>query len=191
VYLVVNIILHNQFYIIYQYISNNQITMRNTLCLIFAFFLFHAAAMAQEPANMKGMTERHNFWRAKLGIAPLTWSNELAKYAQNWANELAAKGCELEHSNGQYGENIYWYSATVKNTQQVVDSWASEAKFYDHNRQVCKGSWDKCGHYTQVIWENTTQVGCAKVTCESGAEIWVCAYDPAGNMDGEKAYKKK
>lgn len=166
--------------------------MRNTLCLIFAVLLLaNHSAMAQEPANMKGITERHNFWRAKLGIAPLTWSNELAQYAQKWADKLAAQGCDLVHSGGKYGENIYWYSDKVDNPKQAVDAWASEQKFYDHDRQVCRGSWDKCGHYTQLIWENTTQVGCAKATCENGAEIWVCSYNPPGNWQGQKAYKKK
>jgi len=163
--------------------------MRNTLCLLFACSLLCAVAMAQEPDNMKGITERHNFWRAKLGIAPLTWSNELAEYAQNWANKLAARGCILEHSKSQYGENIYW-SSYRSLPEDVVDSWASEQKYFNHDNQECKTG-AVCGHYTQIIWEDTKMVGCAKAVCEDGSEVWVCFYSPAGNVLGQKPYKKK
>ena len=40
------------------------------------------------------------------------------------------------------------------------------------------------GHFTQVVWRGTTQVGCGHSQCK-GNDIWVCNYDPAGNWDGQ------
>ena len=63
-----------------------------------------------EPENMKGMLAAHNKYRSELGIPNLVWSNKLAASSQKWANELQRRGCEIEHSDSQYGENIAWNS---------------------------------------------------------------------------------
>ena len=149
-----------------------------------------------EPADMVGITARHNFWRAQLGIAPLTWSNELAAFAQEWANELKRRGMKMEHRprtgkfTQKYGENIYWSQGMQNSTSAGVDSWADERKSFDFDTQLCKGEWYVCGHYTQLIWENSTQVGCAKVVVDD-QEIWLCNYNPPGNYTGQKPYVKK
>ncbi|MFN7117691.1 MAG: CAP domain-containing protein [Saprospiraceae bacterium] len=142
------------------------------------------------PARMQGMLERHNYWRSQLGIADLTWSDELAAFAQEWANKLA-KTCNMKHrQKSPYGENIYWKSA-ASNPTEVVDAWASEQQYFNHKTQQCKGEWSVCGHYTQLIWENTKRVGCAVAVCKDGGEIWVCNYDPPGNYIGQKPYTPK
>ena len=52
-----------------------------------------------------------------------------------------------------------------------------------------RGQWEDVGHYTQVIWRDTTQVGCALVTVASGEdEILVCRYLDGGNVTGQKTY---
>lgn len=145
----------------------------------------------REPNAMKGITERHNYWRAELGLPPLRWSNELAKVAQNWANELKKRGCEMEHSTNKYGENIYWYKGSKRSSpQKAVDAWAAEKQYFNFEKLECNGHWSKCGHYTQLIWENTKKVGCGVAYC-GDEEIWVCNYEPAGNVVGQKPYRKK
>ncbi len=149
-----------------------------------------AFAQSEEPPRMKGMVERHNYWRSQLGIGELVWSSELAAFAQEWANKLA-KSCNMKHrQKSPYGENIYWKSA-ASNPSEVVDAWASEQQYFNFTTQKCKGDWSKCGHYTQVIWENTKKVGCAVAVCKDGGEIWVCNYDPPGNYIGQKPYAIK
>jgi uncharacterized protein YkwD len=139
------------------------------------------------PDRMKGMVERHNYWRNQLGIGDLVWSDELAVFAQEWANNLA-KSCKMKHrQKSPYGENIFWTSAS-SNPQEVVDAWGSEEQYFNHKTQKCKGDWSVCGHYTQLIWEKTKKVGCAVAVCTGGGEIWVCNYDPPGNYIGQKPY---
>ena len=43
------------------------------------------------------------------------------------------------------------------------------------------------GHFTQLVWQNTTKLGCGAKACEEGggdAPGWylVCEYDPPGNV---------
>jgi pathogenesis-related protein 1 len=152
-------------------------------------------SVKDEPENMKGMIDQHNVWRAKVGVSSLKWSDELASYAQVWANHLAEKGCEMQHRprsgefTQKYGENIYWCSGMKATPQAVVDSWASELADFNVKKLECnKGK--VCGHYTQVIWSSTLEVGCAMARC-GNQEIWVCNYNPPGNWVGQKPYSPK
>jgi pathogenesis-related protein 1 len=140
------------------------------------------------PSQISEMVEKHNYWRGKLGIGKVSWSAEVAKYAQEWAEKLALQGCNLRHrQNGKYGENIFWAMGIKITPSTVVDDWADERKDFNHHTQECNNG-NNCGHYTQVIWANTNQIGCGMARCKDGAEIWVCNYDPPGNYMGEKPY---
>jgi len=131
--------------------------------------------------------ERHNYYRSRVGAPQIHWSKELADYAQAWANKIASK-CQLVHSSGSYGENIYWTSGSATE-EEVVDYWASEEVYFNHkNLTYVKGRSYKSGHYSQVIWAKSLWLGAGKATCKNGGEIWVCSYNPPGNVIGERAY---
>ena len=154
------------------------------------------------------MLSAHNDWRSKVGSPALTWSNSLQTEAQNWANKLKAKGCGMKHSTGSSGENLYWASAKKSasskdaagnwiwnNTLQTVsdkhvtDSWGNEQQWYDYASNQCNAPAGKsCGHYTQVVWKDTKEVGCANAVCDDFSQVWVCNYAPAGNYVGQKPY---
>ena len=171
--------------------------MRNKLVrfsLTFSIFILSQAAPIpnSEPAKMQGMVDRHNYWRSKVGTTPVVWSDKVATFAQAWATELAKRGCEMEHRprkgkwNGSaYGENIYWSSGIKNQAMDVVDDWASEVVYYDSISGKCKN--DVCGHYTQLVWNKTTEIGCGMAKC-GNQEIWVCNYNPPGNYIGQKPY---
>ena|SRR5689334_12112987 len=133
------------------------------------------------------MVKQHNVWREKVGCPPLKWSKDLAKYAQEWADQLAKRGCEMKHRPpDKYGENIFWSSGLTNKSDYVVDAWGSEIEFYNEKKNSCKSN-EVCGHYTQVVWCTTTEVGCGMAKC-GGEEIWVCNYNPPGNWVGERPY---
>ena len=142
---------------------------------------------------MLGIVERHNYWREKVGVPPLKWSTKLARVAQKWANHLAEQGCKMYHSprnkgrkyGNIYGENLYWSNGVENTSSSAVDAWASEIQYFNETTGKCKGG--ICGHYTQLVWRNTTQVGCAMAIC-GHTEIWVCNYNPSGNWKGQRPY---
>ncbi|MCA9661404.1 MAG: hypothetical protein KC486_23900 [Myxococcales bacterium] len=138
-----------------------------------------------EPAALAGITEAHNKVRAAHKVGPLTWSPELAAFAQEWADTLKGAGCDLRHrDNPPYGENLFAITGAPANPDQVVGDWAAEEANYDYKRGRCKGV---CGHYTQVVWAKSERLGCAMARC-GDSEVWVCNYDPPGNFVGERPY---
>lgn len=135
----------------------------------------------------RDMVAAHNRVRATVGVPPLTWSNKLAAVAQEWADHLLSTG-EFSHrpKPNTYGENIYEAWGTVDTAAAVVDYWASEAKDFDAAKNKCR-SGAVCGHYTQLVWRNTKQVGCA-VAGGLKRQVWVCNYDPPGNWVRQHPY---
>jgi pathogenesis-related protein 1 len=146
---------------------------------------FASPVQGQPPPSMpQAMLEAHNVIRARVGAPLLVWSDDLAEVAQDWANHLIATG-GLSHSpNNIYGENIYTISGGMATPHDVVDLWANEARGYDIRSNSCSGV---CGHYTQIVWGKTRVVGCA-VADAPRREIWVCNYDPPGNVIGYRPY---
>lgn len=154
-----------------------------------------SAATSNPSLDPAAMLAAHNQWRSKTGVPALKWSNDLTASAQKWADQLARSGCKMKHSTGKYGENIYWAGAAQRSDgtssvqqiidQNAVDAWGNEVQDYDYASNSCHGV---CGHYTQVVWKSTTEVGCGMAVCSDKGQLWVCQYTPRGNMVGEKPY---
>lgn len=131
----------------------------------------------------------HNELRASVKAPLLEWSIDLSKNAATWAATLATQGCKLQHSkNSPYGENLFMGSSDDKDeaVMDAVESWGSEQQDYS-GEPLNKGVWSVAGNYTQMVWRNTTHLGCAKVACDDKL-IVVCHYSPVGNVMGEKPY---
>jgi uncharacterized protein YkwD len=140
--------------------------------------------------QIQAILDAHNGYRAQVGVPPLQWSESLAASAQNWANHLAATGT-LVHSQGPYGENLAeggppgTFSVT-----QLVDIWGNEKQFFTEGTFPAvstTGNWEDVGHYTQVVWRNTTEVG-GGLASGQGFDFLVCQYLPQGNVDGQTVF---
>ncbi|MEY3220594.1 MAG: hypothetical protein RIT27_1951 [Pseudomonadota bacterium] len=154
-------------------------------------------ATALNNTQQQEMVSAHNNWREKVGSPSLVWSSKLADVAQTWADHLKTQNCKMQHSTNNYGENLYWasplsYSDGRKVAQNIsptkaVDSWGNEVKDYTYDSNSCTMG-KMCGHYTQVVWKTTTEVGCGMAICGDFSQVWVCNYNPAGNYRGQKPY---
>jgi pathogenesis-related protein 1 len=140
----------------------------------------------------------HNKWRKSVGVPALRWSSALARDAQAWAEVLSKKSCKMRHAKQrQYGENIFWASAQrwsdgrreVQNIsgEAVVNNWGSEVRDYNYKKNKCHRG-RQCGHYTQVVSRRTQKVGCGMAVCPDKGQVWVCRYDPPGNIAGHRPY---
>ncbi len=170
-----------------------------TIVLSFLFIEVNAQTLENKTGSKVTKTDAqaaldfHNKARSDVGVPGLTWSNELAKFAQEWADHLASKGCDMEHRphSGKwaqkYGENIFWGKGMDYSALDASKSWYSEIDDYTYGI-VNDSNWNKTGHYTQMVWKNTTQVGIALAKCSDGAIIIVANYNPAGNYMGEAPY---
>ncbi|MBU6207745.1 MAG: SCP-like extracellular [Alphaproteobacteria bacterium] len=134
-----------------------------------------------------------NVERQRLGIAPLRWNAQLARDANVWAQYLARYDrTDLPHdqrSRNNEGENLWTGTIHDYTPEEMVGSWIDERKDYRPGvfPYVSRtGDWEDVGHYTQIIWEDTREVGCA-LAHNSLDEFLVCRYAKPGNWDGQTA----
>ena len=128
----------------------------------------------------------HNAYRAEVSVPPLSWSPELAASAQAWAEDMASSG-RFRHSNSRYGENIWAGTANAYSLRDMVKSWGDEKADFEYGTGTNSRNGGVVGHYTQIIWRNSTQVGCG-LASGGGTEYFVCQYNPPGNYVGQQPY---
>ena len=147
-------------------------------------WLFGAMVTLGQTPVQRDLLAAHNAVRAKVKAPPLTWSRTLESSARQWAEKLLATGEFGHRPDSSYGQNLFEIRGRTASATQVVENWASEARDYDAASNRCRGV---CGHYTQIVWRNTRQVGCA-VAGTARRQVWVCDYDPPGNVVGQRPF---
>lgn len=126
--------------------------------------------------------------------------------SENLRNSAAAvaASCNFQHSGwNDVGENLFvgteapdktyseWLYDRNWTLENAVADWAYEARYLTiySTTTYCEGGVSNCGHYTQIMWEDTTHVGCATQFCPNGvanfssreSTLIVCHYSPQGN----------
>ncbi len=148
------------------------------------------------------------------GLPPLPavrWNCDVAAVAQTWANQ--SRGTQGHSTNAwrqqqfaartglrgnaaALGENLAWAGGSAPSVVQPVvkgvTDWDDERQLYNHSNGDCNGV---CGHYTQIIWRESTQIGCGVVRDQirfpGGDRTWPhgyflnCNYHNVGNMNGD------
>ena len=164
------------------------------LILTFATWRSYAQprkAIANDTAFISSMLQLHNSCRAELKLPALIWSPALAADAATWSKHLAKinNGEHDQTIRGQEGENLWWGTAGAYSYGEMVGYWINEKNSFVY------GAFPNCstsrsaivGHYTQIVWKNTTAVGCA-MSSNGKTDFLVCRYSAPGNIIGETPY---
>jgi hypothetical protein len=154
--------------------------------LVFSMSGANAALRAQvgPSADEQALLAAHNEARAKHCVPPMRWSAQLAAAAQSWVNKCTHNPqypalFEHDPQRGTAGENLAWGPSLT--ARQAADLWYKEIGNYNFAAPVYSSA---VGHFTQLVWRATTQVGCAKAACGK-IVLWSCRYSPPGNMNAQ------
>jgi hypothetical protein len=131
----------------------------------------------------------HNAERARASVPPLVWDDALGTAAATYATQMAMTG-RFAHSDRAArpgtGENLWMGTHGAFTVEAMVGGWSSEKRFFMPGifPNVSRtGSWEDVGHYTQMIWPQTSKVGCA-LASTTRIDYLVCRYAYKGNIDG-------
>jgi hypothetical protein len=120
----------------------------------------------------------------------MAWSSTIAASAQAFTTN-----CVFADTTDQYGSNAFAGTGTYT-PAEVVAAWVGEDADYDYASNTCQPPPAQCGHYTQVVWRTSVELGCGMTNCTANNpfggsgqwQLWVCNYSPPGNYVGEKPY---
>ena len=134
----------------------------------------------------------HNTLRTKHRVGKLTKLQAIATMAQKTATNCA-KIKTLQHSQDKYnnqpvGQNLY-VKTNAPSANDVMQGWYyKEEPNYNYSTGKSKNG-GVIGHFTQVVWKSTTQIGCAVATgtylAYQNSYYVCCNYFPAGNYIGQ------
>ena len=151
---------------------------------------FSMGAMGLDMNFDERILHAHNHEREALGIEPLRWNAQLAQSAQYWATSLAVND-HFQHAPADranpFGENLWAGTKGYFSPEAMVHAWAREKQNFRPGRfpaNSTTGNVADVGHYTQMIWRATHEVGCARAT-GTKVDILVCRYTQAGNFQGQ------
>lgn len=170
-----------------------QLTIRSimSVAVLLSSPLLTGGTTARADFNQR-LLAAHNAERALVGVPPLAWDDHLAAEARTWANQLAASG-RFEHSPDKpgeepEGENLWAGTPRAFSPEAMVGLWIAEKKDYHPGvfpNNSRSGDIEHVGHYTQLIWRGSGEVGCA-TAIGAAEEYLVCRYTRAGNIYGER-----
>ncbi|KAI1424448.1 CAP domain-containing protein [Xylaria sp. FL1777] len=121
-----------------------------------------------------------NAYRKAHNASAMVWNATLASFASAYlAGDKVGAGCAFAHSGGPYGENL---AIGYGNATASVEAWGDEGHKYDYGSP---GFSEDTGHFTQLVWKNTSDVGCGRRLCDGKGWYLACEYWPRGNIIGD------
>ena len=133
------------------------------------------------------LLETHNQKRALHGVQKLTANPRLDQIAQRYADKLAQTN-SFQHSGDKFdgqpmGENLFMQGGRQMTGDYCTNSWYDEIKDYNFNNPERKTG--VVGHFTQLVWKGSREVGFGCGVSSDGAYYIVANYFPAGNYVGD------
>lgn len=111
----------------------------------------------------------------------------MCDYAREWAEQIAKDGKMTHRPDCMYGENIFmmWSSdpSALPTAREVCKKWYDEINDYNF---TLESRTLKAGHFTQMIWKESTNMGIAIAKGKHSGKTYVVAnYNPKGNFIGK------
>ena len=152
-----------------------------------------AGASDQQSNFEDRLVAAHNREREAIGVKPLHWNPALAADAAKWARHLVRVGHLVHYQEAPddmdpQGENLWAGTKGYYGLESMVGLWVAEKKNYKPGvfpANSRTGELEDVGHYTQLIWRTTHEVGCA-VARGPRDDFLVCRYAEGGNVIGER-----
>ncbi len=157
------------------------------ILFFYSFFICNINSLDLEKIRAE-ILETHNYHRKRHQVDILVRNAEIEAVAQADSDHLAEID-EMKHSgNKKYGENLFycWASRGIcVSGKTSSQSWYDEVKDYDYNNP---GFAMNTGHFTQLVWKGSKQIGCG-ASCNNSNKCYVtCNYYPPGSSIGQFAY---
>jgi len=135
---------------------------------------------------IQGSLKKHNYFRALHGVPNLIHNAELSKLSQSYAEKLASND-SFEHSNCKWGtkkvgENLFMCGGYKCTPEMSSQNWYDEITDYDFNKSEFSSD---TGHFTQLIWKSSKEVGFGLAQSKRGNWYSVANYYPPGNYLGK------
>ena len=169
--------------------------------VILATFLSSKPVMSQSidlGTLNKAALAQHNAYRAKHGVPAMTLDPTVSATAQAWAEKLAETDTFEHEKPNKYGENLYVTYSTASSmdakalAEEAIKGWYDEIEKYSFDQP---GFTSGTGHFTQVVWKGSTQLGCGAAQGTSvqdgtkfNAFYVACRYNPPGNLNTAEAF---
>ena len=174
-------------------------------------------------ANQQSILDIHNRERTAVGVPALVWSDSLAADALGYLEKMVAENQGkvwptpppdvklIRHDPNipsTQGENLAYYSRAsspdppkAPSLERLVGGWVAEKSNIPPGFTGARYDLEPpIGHYTQMVWRDTTAVGCAAAIVRGmtigtpGGEIpavgsyLICRYTPPGNYENQLPY---
>jgi hypothetical protein len=116
------------------------------------------------------------------GVPLMTWNKEVAASAQKWMDQK--KGAMSHSPKSPWRTNVGGHGYLGENLAMGshITAAGAEKMWYDeidltNPRGIVKSFGGGTGHYTQVVWKKSVELGCGLYD-----KTYCCMYGPGGNM---------
>ena len=122
----------------------------------------------QSQNDQPSFMDVHNQARAQVGAPPLKWSQELADFAQEWADHLARRN-EFKHNpESSFGENIaFGTNINAETAAQLLAPGTCGVSRTTYQRLKCFCDWslhpnDMESNNTCRLWDSSIRPKCVR-----------------------------
>lgn len=127
----------------------------------------------------------------------LFWDDEIAEIGQRWVEQCQFQMqhdiCRDTRKGESVGQNLASVGSSggfknrISTIKKLVQTWSDESFDKSQINKWWEADFGNIGHDTQLLWANTTHVGCGLYTNRGEMKL-ACNYKPAGNVLGTQVY---